>query len=107
MYNTLTHQPPEELLGGDMSIAGDIYAFGVLLWQVGRWTRCFTFIPQPLEYPQFLCNLSTAVLQLHALAGQEPFRHHRGRHDPRQGQALLPCGGTPILRGTRSFMHVI
>ena len=35
MYGTVTHHPPEFLRDGTVSCAGDIYSFGVLLWQVG------------------------------------------------------------------------
>ena len=36
MYNTLTHQPPEALMKNAISFSGDVYSFGVLLWQVTR-----------------------------------------------------------------------
>jgi hypothetical protein len=32
---TITHMPPEMLEHGICSKAADVYAFGVLLWQVG------------------------------------------------------------------------
>ena len=37
-YRTLTHQPPEMLMPNAVgsTCAGDVYAFGVLLWQVRR-----------------------------------------------------------------------
>eukprot|EP00891_Asterochloris_glomerata_P003854 jgi/Astpho2/3854/gw1.00062.112.1_t len=31
-YGTVTHMPPELLVDGIMSKAGDVFAFGVLLW---------------------------------------------------------------------------
>lgn len=34
MYGTVTHHPPEFLRDGVVSCAGDIYSFGVFLWQV-------------------------------------------------------------------------
>mmetsp|Transcript_23522 Transcript_23522/g.51619 ORF Transcript_23522/g.51619 Transcript_23522/m.51619 type:complete len:903 (+) Transcript_23522:219-2927(+) len=33
-YGTITHQPPETLTSGIVSKAVDVYAFGVLLWQM-------------------------------------------------------------------------
>ncbi|GAX72878.1 hypothetical protein CEUSTIGMA_g333.t1 [Chlamydomonas eustigma] len=33
-YGTITHQPPETLLTGTVSKAVDVYAFGVLMWQL-------------------------------------------------------------------------
>lgn len=40
-YRTLTHQPPEALIGNSVgsTCAGDVYAFGVLLWQVSEGQR--------------------------------------------------------------------
>lgn len=34
LYGTVTHQPPETLKDDVVSYAGDVYAFGVLMWQV-------------------------------------------------------------------------
>ena len=34
LYGTVTHQPPETLKDNVVSYAGDVYAFGVLMWQV-------------------------------------------------------------------------
>jgi len=33
-YGTVTHMPPELLLDGKMSKAGDVYAYGVILWEM-------------------------------------------------------------------------
>lgn len=33
-YGTVTHQPPEALGDNIVGYAGDVYGFGVLLWQV-------------------------------------------------------------------------
>jgi serine/threonine protein kinase len=33
-YGTVTHMPPELLLEGKMTKAGDVYAYGVILWEM-------------------------------------------------------------------------
>lgn len=45
---TLTHMAPEVLLQGKVSRASDVYAFGILLWELYTGGRAFAHVPLPL-----------------------------------------------------------
>ena len=47
LYGTVTHQPPETLKDNVVSYAGDVYAFGVLMWQV--WGKVWSGALHPVS----------------------------------------------------------
>lgn len=38
---TVTHMPPELLMDGDLTKAADVYAFGIILWEIAAGRRPF------------------------------------------------------------------
>jgi serine/threonine protein kinase len=42
LQGTLTHMAPELLLQGRASKASDVYAFGILLWELATGRRAFS-----------------------------------------------------------------
>ena len=48
MRGTPTHMSPELLLLGHISKASDVYAFGILLWEMLVGARPYAAIPLPL-----------------------------------------------------------
>ena len=69
-YGTVTHMPPELLMEGKLSKAADVYAFGVLLWEMytgmifitlSRW---MILLPPPNPPPPTLPTLPSAFLLL-------------------------------------------
>ncbi|MEW5313558.1 MAG: hypothetical protein WDW38_005116 [Sanguina aurantia] len=47
-HGTLTHLPPEVLVDGKVSRASDVYAFGIVLWELLTCQRAFQGIPRAL-----------------------------------------------------------
>ncbi|GIL90455.1 hypothetical protein Vretifemale_18101, partial [Volvox reticuliferus] len=39
---TITHMPPESLMGGQLRLATDVYAFGVLMWELSTGSRPYS-----------------------------------------------------------------
>lgn len=54
-YGTITHMPPELLVDGELSKATDVYAFGVIVWEMYSGTRPYA----GLSHGQILHSIST------------------------------------------------
>lgn len=48
-YGTVTHMPPELLMEGKLTKSADVYAFGVLLWEMYTGMGAFTVRPPMLR----------------------------------------------------------
>lgn len=48
-YGTVTHMPPELLMEGKLTKSADVYAFGVLLWEMYTGMVAFTVRPPMLH----------------------------------------------------------
>eukprot|EP00877_Chromochloris_zofingiensis_P005863 jgi/Chrzof1/152/Cz01g05090.t1_MAPK len=53
-YGTVTHMPPEVLLDGHISQAMDVYAFGVLLWEMCTGSRAWA----GLHHAAIICQVA-------------------------------------------------
>ncbi|GAX84206.1 hypothetical protein CEUSTIGMA_g11629.t1 [Chlamydomonas eustigma] len=59
-YGTITHQPPETLMSGIVSKAVDVYAFGVLMWQMYTGSQPW----RGLTHAQILLKVTAGVDRL-------------------------------------------
>ena len=59
-YATVTHMAPEVLLNGELSRAGDVYSFGVLLWAMCTGARPWA----SMSHGQIVSTVTQGTMQL-------------------------------------------
>ena len=92
---TLTHMAPELLLHGHISKRGDVYAFGILLWELFTGEKAFRGTPKALLPHQVGLALSfSSTCQMHQVGLVLPSTRWAFCAAPHQ--AGNPAGGRPV-----------